>query len=266
MGFNIETAYLDVIYGDDEVERMYRENPHMKASPDEFCPTCQKKGIYHWHGQDYPCNCVAQLQLYKHYLAAGIGPTYQRLDWEDYKGPQANVDALTKYFNNHESYIIQGIGLLFTGPVGVGKTMLANLMLKQFVRSGYTCFATTFAHTIEMFTAGWRSWEDKRYFQDKFMGSEVLLLDDLGRELRSTTKLSESTFDSILRARTQHSKPTFITTNMTTDELRNGYGAGELSLISEKAIEFHIDGDDFRDQARQRTIKEVKDGEVRPIV
>ena len=29
------------------------------------------------------CNCADQLQRYKHYLNAGIGLTYQRLNWND---------------------------------------------------------------------------------------------------------------------------------------------------------------------------------------
>jgi DNA replication protein DnaC len=206
-----------------------------------------------------------QRQLFKHYLNAGIGVTYQRLDFSDYGGDQEILNALAKYMDNYERYASQGIGLLLTGPFGTGKTMIANLVLKEFVKKGYRCFATTFAQTVDMLTASWKSQEDRRYFQRRFVDSEILLLDDVGRELRAKSNLMESTFDTILRQRVQEGRPTFITTNMSPEELGEGYGAAILSLLKEKSISCEINGEDFRTRSNTRTLKEIRDGETRPV-
>ena len=74
MPTDIRTRYLD----DEEADRLYRSTPNWAAPPTTYCPTCAKSGIYRWRGQDYPCDCEEQLQLRKHYLAAGIGRPIRR--------------------------------------------------------------------------------------------------------------------------------------------------------------------------------------------
>lgn len=255
-GFNIALSMLS----DEDIDRLQSRYPRLHQ-----CPTCNESGTYLFRGQRKDCDCLLQKQLYKHYLNSGIGVTYQRLDFADYEGDQEFLGLLTKYFDHYDQYASRGIGILFTGSYGTGKTMLANLILKEFVKSGYRCFATTFAQTVDMLTAGWKSSEERRYFQRRFVDSEILLLDDVGRELRSKSNLAESTFDNILRTRVQEGRPTFITTNMSPDELGEGYGSAILSLLKEHSIVCEMTGNDFRSSSNARTLQEIRDGETRPI-
>lgn len=260
---DIRTRYLS----DDEASRLYRNHPQLGRSYQTYCPTCDKTGSYRWRGTVHACDCEYQLQLHKHYLAAGIGVTYQRLDWKDYAGPPKLLGHVDKYLDRRDQFLKRGMGLYFMGTLGTGKTMLANLVLKELVKDGYRCWATTFSQTVEMFTAGWSDKADKDYFQQKFINSQVLLLDDVGKELRGTRiNLAETTFDAILRQRVQSGRTTIITTNMTPTDLEDGYGAAILSLIREKSLELVFDGGDYRPSARERETDEVLNGEMRPIV
>lgn len=260
---DIRTRYLS----DAEAERLYRNHPQLGRSYQKYCPTCDKTGTYFWRGTAHRCDCEYQLQLHKHYLAAGIGVTYQRLDWDDYVGPTGSLDGVQKYLDKREQFLKRGIGMYFSGSFGTGKTMLANLVLKELVKDGLACFATTFSQTVEMFTAGWTDKADKTYFQQKFINSQVLLLDDVGKELRGTRiALAETTFDAILRQRVQAGRATFITTNMDTFDLEDGYGAAILSLVKEKSLELPFEGDDFRPAANTREVTEILAGETRPVV
>ena len=257
----IRTKYLS----QDEVDRLLSENPHLKDDPTKFCPTCLTKVNYLWQGEEHECDCQLQLQLYKHYLSAGIGAVYQRLDWVDYQGPKWILEELEKYKQNHKRYVTQGVSLILAGDFGTGKTMLGNLMLKEFVKLGYTCFSTTFASTIDYSTAAWYDDAEKQFFRRKFINSEVLLLDDLGKERRGKTNLAESILDNILRQRIQSGRPTFLTMNMDEEELKEGYGEGILSLLTENTIVYTLSGEDFRPRASVRTRDEIERGEVRPI-
>lgn len=259
---SIRTKYLP----QSEVDRLLSEYPHLIDDPTLFCPTCLTKGSYQWQGKEHECDCQLQLQLYKHYLSSGIGATYQRLDWIDYKGPKWILEELNKYISNHQRYVTQGVSLILAGSFGTGKTMLGNLTLKEFVKLGYTCFSTTFASTIDHSTAAWYDDDEKRFFRRKFINSEVLLLDDLGKERRGKNDLSESILDNILRQRTQGGRPTFLTMNMDEDELKEGYGDGILSLLTENTIVYTLEGEDFRPQSRSRALEEINKGETRPII
>ena len=264
MAFDIETSFLS----EREADRLYRDFPRLAKGPDVYCPTCAGTKQYYWKGKAHKCNCRRQLQLHKHYLVSGIGVTYQRLDWEDYEGDPEVEHAIKKYLEGHENFVSRGIGLLMGGPYGAGKTMLTSLLLKELVKLGYKCYATTFANTVDTFTAGWKSLEEQRYFREKFVTSDVLLLDDLGREFKTKNGLSESTFDNILRQRVQGGRPTFITTNLSLSDLETGYGGAVLSLLREVSIEFEFPegSEDFRAKSQKRTVEEVRHGEVRPIV
>lgn len=263
MATDIRTRYLS----DLEAERLYRDYPRLGRSYESYCPTCDKKGTYRWKGKDNPCDCEYQLQLHKWYLASGIGITYQRLDWEDYHGPDQALLGISKYLERHEQFVRRGMGMYFSGSFGTGKTMLANLVVKELIKLGYTAWATTFSQTVEMLTAGWSNKVEKEYFQNRFITSEILLLDDVGRELRGTRiNLAETTFDAILRQRVQAGRPTIITTNLTPIDLEQGYGAAILSLIREKSLEQTLDGEDYRVAANNREMDEIMRDETRPII
>lgn len=258
---NILTRFLSP----DDARRLYTEHPNIDPDPDNYCPTCQKSGEYLWQGEFRKCECDVQLQLHKHYLVAGIGVLYQRLTWDDYQGDPVALEIVRKYLEGHTNMVGRGTGFILSGTYGTGKTLLMTLLLKELVKLGYSGYATTFASMIEMFTAGWRSPEDQRHFQRKIMQSEVLLLDDLGREMKTKTKLSETTFDDVLRSRVQGGRPTLITTNMDHGQLSSGYGGAILSLLSEVCIRYEMVGLDFRPQSAERSQEEFLRGEVRPI-
>lgn len=249
---------------DDEAEWVYSHHPEIGRSPDTYCPTCDKKGTYRWQGEDHDCDCEHQLQLLKHYLASGIGVPYQRLSWND-----LNNETLTRqveeYVLNAE-YARRGIGLFLLGQPGVGKTMVGTLCLKTFIRNGYTGFATSFAEMLDMYASGWKDKADRKRFQRKVIESQVLLLDDIGKEAdRLTSNLPESTFDLVLRERVRHGRSTIITTNMDPKDVESGYGHAILSLLREKSISISVGGEDFRKQAHDREMAEIAAGETRPI-
>lgn len=269
-------AYLSKFFSDEVQQRIVDENPQLRGGdPTKYCPTCGTTGKYRWKGGEHDCDCVQQMHLHMHYLNAGIGTTYQRLDWDDYDGPTRIDDLAGTYVDKHAEYVSRGIGLYLPGPNGTGKTMVANLMLKEFVKRGYNCYATTFAQMIEMYTAGWKKASEQRLFEKRFKQSQVLLLDDAARDWLVTQELGrggrrtimeESTFDTILRTRVQYGRPTFLTTNLELDDLQDCYGSAVFSLLKEKSIMREFTGNDYRPQANSRELEEIRNGETRPIV
>jgi DNA replication protein DnaC len=251
---------------DEAAARLYKAHPEIKASPDQFCPTCYKKGHYKWNNVDQKCDCGEQLQLHKVYLDAGIGAMYQRLSWDDFYGDEALLELRNLYLENFETLIATGMGIILWGKFGVGKTMAMNLLLKDLLAKGVSVFSTTFTNMITMLTDGWDSREDKEYFREKMVTPQVLFIDDLGKEFKTKNNLGESTFDHILRGRVQNGRPTFITTNLDISEIEKGYGSAIMSLLMETSVVEEITGTDFRPQANQRKLKEALSGNIRPIV
>lgn len=265
MGVPLDKQYLS----DEDAARLYAVHKELKASPDDYCPTCLKKGYYYWPDKNtrVECDCKQQLQYYKHYLNAGIGALYQRLSWEDYNFPDEDLEqTVDTYIENAEKMIANGIGIILMGDIGTGKTLLATLILKEMQKAGYSVYSTTFAGMIEQFTAGWNSDLEKTFFLERVRKSEVLLIDDIGKEYKTKNGLGSSTFDMVLRGRVQEGRPTFITTNLDFDDMEEGYGSAILSLLKETSLPMEISGNDFRKTAGERKVQEILLGLTRPIV
>lgn len=252
---------------DKDAARLYRQHPEVKNSFEKYCPTCLTEKTYvDINGNTTNCDCKGQLNLHKQYLNSGIGVLYQRYSWDDYKGDPKLKGTSDVYLAQSDKMVGSGLGIIANGTYGVGKTFGLTMLCKSLLREGFSVFTTTFTAMIEMFTDGWTSREDKEIFQEKMSMSQVLLLDDLGKEMRNKSTLAESTFDHVLRSRVQNGRPTFITTNMDNDEMHRGYGGAVMSLLDETSITISVSGEDFRKKAGSRKIQEVLAGKVRPIV
>jgi DNA replication protein DnaC len=224
------------------------------------CPTCDGPRATSNCG-----DCRAQLQLYKHYLGSGIGLTYQRLGWEDYHGDETALEAAVLYLSKHKQMVKSGFGLVLHGDYGTGKTLLTVLVAKELVKLGYTVYFATFSQMVDEFTRGWGDNLEKIRFESKVVKSDAFFLDDIGKEFRTKTNLSESTFDHVMRQRALDSRPTFITTNMNLAELKSGYGAAIFSLLSERMVDRHVVGQDYRPLAMERAMSEIQESVLRSI-
>jgi DNA replication protein DnaC len=261
--FAWQSDYIDLttrFISDNTSEYLSRRVSQYDEIVKRGCPTCDGPNSHNNCG-----NCRAQLQLYKHYLAAGIGLAYQRLDWDDYHGDQDALETATIYLQRHKEMVKYGFGLLFHGDYGTGKTLLSVLIAKELVKLGYKVYFATFAQMVDEFTRGWGDAEEKLRFESKVVKSDVFFLDDIGKEFRTKTNLSESTFDHVMRQRALDSRPTFITTNMNLSELKSGYGSAIFSLLSERMIDNHVVGQDYRPLAKERAVNEINNLVFRSI-
>ena len=241
---------------DDEGDYLESRVPNYERINKIGCPTCT----------DHSCGeCKTQLQLYKHYLNAGIGLNYQRLNWDDYQGDEQALQLAQGYLIRHREMVKGGMGLMYYGTWGTGKTLLTALMAKELVKLGYSVYFATFTQMVDEFTRGWGSNEDKARFEAKVVKSDIFFLDDVGKEFRSKNNLSEATFDHVLRQRALDNRPTFMTTNMTIEELNVGYGSAIFSLLKERVIIHNMVGEDYRTMARDRTLNEITNGVQRKI-
>lgn len=248
----------------------------LPPTPDD-CITCGGKGTFLGYAPpevdaegdftcEWKCNCPDQWTLHRYFLHANIGIAYQRLRWAD--ATHVEPGALEKvegYLNAAEAYIRAGMGLLLYGTNGTGKTLLSTLVLKELLGKGYDGYTTTFNEMLGSFSKGWKDVDDQRWFHKRVKNAQVLVIDDLGKEMKGRQEMPMATFDEVLRHRVANAKPTIITTNLDVQKVTETYGISVLSLLREKSSTYRFTGDDFRDNARNRFEDEVKAGIVRPV-
>lgn len=255
---------------DEESRRLNSLYPSPWKHPMEGCLTCsdrrQLKARVDGQIDDFECDCRGQWKMHRWLLNAGLGLSYQRRTIDDVESAQV-LEAIAEATQNTAREMHRGIGTtLWSQGRGNGKTLAATLILKQVMATGVDGYFSQFNDLIEFSTRGWRDPSEQAWFARRVRNVDLLVIDDIGRENKGRVSVVEAMLDQVIRHRVASSKPTIITTNLTPDEMQNGYGPNVLSLLSEVNREVGFTGLDHREKAQRTTVDEVRQGISRPIL
>jgi DNA replication protein DnaC len=172
-----------------------------------------------------------------------------------------------------------GVGLLFDGAPGLGKTTHAVVTAMEFLRRlpedttaarevlglkesdygmysrpiYYMTYPEFLARKKAMFDADPESKKEMFLQMEGFHGRaqedhlnvRLLVLDDLGKEYKGSG-FNDASFDEILRSRYDRALPTIITTNVMRDNWEKQYGEAMGSFAFEAFNQVEIIGEDRR--------------------
>lgn len=255
-----------------DFDRLASIQPGLWRSPGDKCLTCDKKGTFRSINrktldvEEYECNCREQWMLHLHLLNAGVFTHYQRVSWSDIDGvPPEVTNAIKSYADHAAKYVRGGTGVILRGKNGTGKTLLATLLLKSLVQRGYDCFFTTFDELLTSHTTSWRDSAERERF-NRLVGATFLVIDEVGKETKGRENVVGSMFDHVIRRRVADDKPTIITTNMTREEMKVGYGNSIMSLLTEACSDIEVTGNDYREKANGWRDLDIEADTVRPLV
>lgn len=196
---------------------------------------------------------IARVQLEE----ANIGQDYWEADFKNYEGPERAKEKSMLYLQRLDSMKEKGVGIIYAGPNGPGKTTLAMIVLKYLARARWKVYATSLGELVEQIQRGWKDPNaDADELKDKVRGVDFLLIDDVGKEHRGASGFVQTIFDNLIRYRVQHRLPTLITTNYTKSELEGTYGASAMSLLDGKLYPITVNGEDHRRSKLKAETKE----------
>lgn len=182
---------------------------------------------------------------------SGLGKRFAKRTFENFRVENKELkEALlkskefTKYFPHVEK------GLLFMGPVGVGKTHLAAAIANELINNLYsvvfgnvtdliTLIRSTYSRDAEITEA-----EIIKTFTED---TDLLIIDDLGKE--NMSEYTATILYQIINRLYEHEKPLIITTNFNSSMLKRKFGEkGEaiVSRIAEMCEFIKINSDDWR--------------------
>ena len=153
-------------------------------------------------------------------------------------------DVAKRYADNFTTMYSKHKGLLLFGTVGTGKTYIAACIANALIDRGYTCLVTNFARLTNTING---MYDGKQEYIDGLDRFSLLVIDDLASE-RDTEYMNEIV-TNIIDARYRSGKPMIVTTNLTSEELKNPRDVRKQRIYSrlmEMCIPLEVKGTDRR--------------------
>jgi DNA replication protein DnaC len=179
---------------------------------------------------------------------------YEGCHLNNYKPQNPSQESAQKYASWFAmNYPAVDRGILFTGPVGVGKTHLAVSILKGLTERGFPClfyeFGTLLKEIQDSYNPSTKTSE--LAVLSPVLNVEVLVLDELGAS--KPTDWVRDTMAHIINSRYNEKKVTIFTTNYPDDRqndreetLEDRIGIRLRSRLFEMCKSIEIKGSDFR--------------------
>ena len=163
-----------------------------------------------------------------------------------------------------------GVGLLFYGPPGRGKTTLANAIIQDIIRNvpaevvgmgpgkavSRPCYFTTYSGLLDLKGSIMENHNDNEELLfngilgeslDDSYNVRVLVLDDVGKEHASQSGWQRNLLHHVLRTRFNNGLPTIVTTNLDAEGWEKAYGTSTYSFIHEAFMYLDLNSENDRD-------------------
>ena len=203
------------------------------------------------------CECKKEFMKIKNYILSGVPKKKLSLLHQEIKNVNV-INCLTdekvslyktvvrKYIKKFDKARKEGLGLMFFGSTGNGKTTSSLHILMSLVNNGYDCYYVYFKDLIGLLIEGYSD-HDKSLLFKEIIGVDFLVVDELSLVGRVTPHMIAE-FTSICKQRFEDEKPTLLISNYkTTDDLFHNFGAPLESLMNEAYAPFKFIGKDIRE-------------------
>lgn len=148
---------------------------------------------------------------------------FQQCTFENFEIDQSNkqyFNIAKRYTDRFKEMKKENLGLLLTGATGTGKTYLAFCIANELLSKMVPVIAISSIGLLSRIKETYNSYGKEGEFEiiNNLKNASLLILDDLGAE--NNTSWSKEKLYEIIDSRYRDGKPIIITTNLTTDQLK----------------------------------------------
>ncbi len=247
------------------IKNLSKENQYL--NPHFDCKLCKDTGYIQKDNVSQMCSCLKQKIFDIAYNKSNMGNLEKenfsnfnirifsdKPDKEKYKSdlsPKQNMliikEKTQNFIENFDN--IDEKNLIFMGPTGVGKTFLTNCIANEILKQGKTVlYQTAPVMFDEINDAKFGRDDSKINLLDNILNVDLLIIDDLGTEKISDSKITElfSIINTRLLNQNHKVTKTIISTNLNVDELFKTYTTRIGSRLAGNYRFLRFYGDDLR--------------------
>lgn len=216
------------------------------------CQLCQDRGILLDGDVAFPCSCMNLRKIDNQFRTARISRELKKCRFENFRldyylsdeNDQAHHESAIKAMRASQSFVEECrknphvLGIMFTGPVGSGKTYLAAAIANELMEAQQQVLFLVVPDLLDELRATYKSDVNEFDLLDTARTIPILILDDLGAH--NYTDWTRNRLYSIINYRMNDQLPTIITSNLTLEEMEEYLGVRTTSRIIQSTRIFRL--------------------------
>jgi len=224
--------------------------PKNHTEPAYECAACEDSG---YRGGSV-CECLKKALAAESINHSGLGRTIRNQTFENfdlnYYGKTAYMDMkeicekCEKFAENFGEDPPGAKNLMFIGSSGLGKTHMSSAIAYEVIKKGHDVYYDSAQSILYSFEKERFSRSFDSEIIERYMGCDLLIIDDLGTEYSGNMAISS--LYNLINTRLLEKKSMIISTNLTGNELQNKYDARIMSRIIGEFTILNFVGDDIR--------------------
>lgn len=152
------------------------------------------------------------------------------------------MNKVLAYYVRAEEMLEKGIGLyLYSKENQTGKTSIAVALLKRIIRLRYTALFEEAGRLKNALTRN-EEFDEAFTIDQRIRSVDMLVIDDLGKEYRTSSGYAETTFENIIRDRIQSLKPIIITGNLAPKAISSTYSHSLSAMLKGSLVPIEVSG------------------------
>lgn len=188
-------------------------------------------------------------------------PKWDRVKWSDFTNDDRAKKTVRQFVSRSNEALEDSAGLFIFGTHGVGKSLLASLMIKE-LSSKHTTKVISLNGLTDLITGSWTDSSKKEEVNRLNQYYDFLIIEDFGKEFIKKDSERKSFITSILEdvinKRLVFKKSTTIVSSCGADKVSAQYSKYLSSIIKESCVPLKVTGGDYRDIIQDKLAKKYR--------
>lgn len=211
------------------------------------------------------CDCLNEVTLRCRLSEGNVPEEFHAVEEFRFEFNTTIADEVRGYCADLPAARREGLGWVFCGENGSGKTSLGCFILARAARAGFSVGYLTTQEYLSTIIPSGHDPALADWFR-QVQTADFFVLDELGKETRREVAEGESSFwlaslDSLIRQRTQNLRPTVLISNFNAAEFQKVYGASFASILAHRVEYRKFAPGDYRAVVRRRRRERERGGE-----